>query len=105
MGMGTRPWQEKQEDIWIANAELARSPGHPFYQRLNELLDGEKFDAFVEGLCRKFYAAKHGPPGSCAGDLLPLAADRIFRGHRQRARDRLAAGGFAWRCGSLWALG
>jgi len=39
MGMGTRKFQERQEEIWIANAELARSPGHPFYQRVNELLE------------------------------------------------------------------
>src|SRR5215472_11840919 len=49
MGMGTRRSEEQQEEIWIANAELARSPGHPFYQLVNELLDGEKFDLFVEG--------------------------------------------------------
>src|ERR1019366_3842563 len=30
-----------------------------------------------------------------AGDLLPVAADRVFRGPRQRAWDRLAVGGFA----------
>lgn len=56
MGMGTRESQKSQEDIWIANGELARSPGHPFFQRLNELLESEKFDEFVGGLCRKFYA-------------------------------------------------
>ena len=60
MGMGTRQSQQKQEEIWIANMDVARSPGHPFYQRLNELLDGEKFDPFVEGLCGKFYAATMG---------------------------------------------
>jgi len=31
---------EKQEDIWIAHTELAVAPGHPFYKRLNELLEG-----------------------------------------------------------------
>ena len=56
MGMGTRQSQAQQEEIWIGNGELARSPGHPFYQRVNELLDAEKFDVFIEGLCRKFYA-------------------------------------------------
>ena len=30
-----------------------------------------------------------------AGDLLPVAADRVFRRHRQRAWDRLAIGGLA----------
>jgi hypothetical protein len=48
--MRTRQLREEQEEIWIANAELARSAGHPFYQRLNELLESEKFGAFVEGL-------------------------------------------------------
>jgi hypothetical protein len=67
MGMGTQQSQGKQEEIWIANTELARSPGHPFYQRLNELLDREKFDLFLEGLCRKFYAAKMGRPSLVPG--------------------------------------
>jgi len=58
--MGTREGQEKQEDIWIASGDVARSPGHPFYQRMNELLDGENFDEFAEGLCRKFYAPRMG---------------------------------------------
>src|ERR1700739_4499585 len=62
MGMGTGKGQEKQEDIWIASGDLARSPGHPFYQRLNELFDGEKVDEFAEGLCRKFDAPRYGRP-------------------------------------------
>src|ERR1035441_3076953 len=39
MAMGTRRQREKQEDLWIAHAELASAPGHPFYQRLNEVSD------------------------------------------------------------------
>src|ERR1035441_10189264 len=54
MAMGTRKQREKQEDIWIAHTELASAPGHPFYQRLNELLEGEGFDEFVEGRCAQF---------------------------------------------------
>ncbi|HMH05716.1 MAG TPA: hypothetical protein VK579_03455 [Terriglobales bacterium] len=42
MATGTRKQREKQEDIWIAHAELASAPGHPFYQRLNELLEAER---------------------------------------------------------------
>ena len=60
MAMGTRKQREKQEDIWIAHTELPSAPGHPFYQRLNELLEAEKFDEFVERRCAKFYAAKYG---------------------------------------------
>ena len=80
MGMGTRQSQEQQEEIWIANAELARSPGHPFYQRLNELLEGEKFDVFVEGLCRKFYAEKMGRPGLVPGIYFRSLPIRYFEG-------------------------
>ena len=58
--MGTRKQRGKQEDIWIAHAELASAPAHPFYQRLNEVLEAKQFDEFVEGRCRKFYAAKMG---------------------------------------------
>jgi transposase len=74
MGMGTtRKSQEKQEEIWIASGDVARSPGHPFYQRLNELLDGEKFGEHVEGLCGKFYAPRMGRPGLAPGIyFLPL---------------------------------
>jgi transposase len=67
MAMGTRKQREKQEDIWIAHTELPSAPGHPFYERLNELLEGEKFDEFVEGRCAKFYAAKYGRPSLTPG--------------------------------------
>src|ERR1700693_3566793 len=67
MAMGTRKQREKQEDIWIAHTELPSAPGHPFYQRLNELLEAEKFDEFVEGRCARFYAAKYGRPSLTPG--------------------------------------
>src|SRR5713226_10172177 len=67
MAMGTRKQREKQEDIWIAHSELASAPGHPIYQRLNELLEAEKFDEFVEKRCAKFYAAKYGRPSLTPG--------------------------------------
>src|SRR6266404_5837718 len=67
MAMGTRKQREKQEDLWIAHTELASAPGHPFYQRLNELLEAEGFDEFVEGRCAKFYAEKYGRPSLTPG--------------------------------------
>src|SRR5664280_2223446 len=48
MAMGTRKQREKQEGLWIAHTELASAPGHPFYQKLNELLEAEGFDELVE---------------------------------------------------------
>jgi transposase len=97
MGMGTRQSQEKQEEIWIANVELARSPGHPFYRRLNELLDEEKFDAFVEGLCGKFYAPRMGRPGLAPGIYFRSLLIGYFEGIDSER-------GIAWRLADSLAL-
>jgi transposase len=67
MAMGKREEQQKQEPLWIAHAELAAAPGHPFYEKLNELLDGERFDTFVEALSAKFYAPQFGRPSLLPG--------------------------------------
>jgi hypothetical protein len=80
--MSKRSGGEKQEDIWIAHTELGVAPGHPFYTRLNELLEGARFDEFVEGLCAPFYHARPGATLATAWDLLSGAAGGVFRRHR-----------------------
>ena len=55
--------RRRQADLWVASSQLARSPGHPFYEALNEVLSEHGFDDFVEELCGKFYAEKMGRPG------------------------------------------
>ena len=65
--MGTRRDRERQEDLWITHSELAAAPSHPFYERLNELLTGEKFDQFAEAACARFYAANNGRPSLAPG--------------------------------------
>ena len=67
MAMGKREDQQKQEPLWIAHTELASAPGHPFYEKLNDLLDAERFDSFVEGVSAKFYADKFGRPSLVPG--------------------------------------
>ena len=39
MAMGTRKDQEQQEELWTPQASLAKGASHPFYQRLNQLLE------------------------------------------------------------------
>ena len=51
----------------MAHTQLAASPGHPFYERLNAVLDAEGFDRFVEELCAKFYAPQFGRPSLTPG--------------------------------------
>ncbi len=41
---------------------LAQAPGHPFYRRLNEVLDQAGFDQFCETRCQMFYHEKLGRP-------------------------------------------
>jgi hypothetical protein len=42
--------------MWIAANELPPTGGHPFYQRLNQVLDGHALDEFIEAQCAPFYA-------------------------------------------------
>ena len=67
MALGTRKQRMRQETWWIAQQELPASAAHPFYTRLNELLDAEKFDEFAEAACKQFYAKKMGRPSLTPG--------------------------------------
>ncbi len=80
MAMSKRSGGEKQEDIWIAHTELAVAPGHPFYKRLNELLEGAGFDEFVEGLCARFYHARLDGPRCGLGFTFERCGWCISRG-------------------------
>src|SRR5271169_5929330 len=97
MAMGTRKQREQQEDLWIAHTELASAPGHPFYQRLNELLETEGFDEFVEGRCAKFYAEKNGRPSLTPGIYFRALLIGYFEGIG-------AERGIAWRLADSLAL-
>src|SRR5271166_2039180 len=90
MAMGTRKDRERQEDLWISYADMAVGPGHPFYVRLNEVLDGEGFDGFVEKLCAKFYAEKQGRPGLTPGIYFRSLMIGYFEGIESER-------GIAWR--------
>jgi transposase len=90
MAMGTRKGRERQEDLWVAYTDVAVGPGHPFYVRLNELLDSEGFDAFVEKLCARFYAEKMGRPGLTPGIYFRSLMIGYFEGIE-------AERGIAWR--------
>ena len=43
--------------MWIAVNDLPVTGGHPFYRRLNQVLETHGFDVFVETQCAPFYAA------------------------------------------------
>ena len=88
--MGRRKSRERQEDLWVAYGDMAVSPGHPFYVRLNEVLDNEGFDAFVEEQCARYYADKLGRPGLTPGIYFRSLMIGYFEGIE-------AERGIAWR--------
>ena len=81
--------------MWVATAELPKSPGHPFYVRLNALLDGNDFDRFVEGQCARFYAPVMGRPSLAPGRYFRLLLVGYFEG------IGLGASGSPWRASDL----
>jgi Transposase domain (DUF772) len=97
MAMGTRKQREKQEGLWIAQQELAAAPEHPFYQKLNELLEAERFDEFVESRCAKFYAERNGRPSLTPGIYFRALLIGYFEGIG-------AERGIAWRLADSLAL-
>ena len=95
--MGKWEDQQTQEPLWIAHTELAAAPGHPFYQKLNELFDAERFDGFVEGLCAKFYAPQFGRPSLLPGIYFRSLLIGYFEGIEGER-------GIAWRVADSLAL-
>ena len=94
MAMGKR--KSEQAPIWIPTTDLPVSPGHPFYARLNAILDEAGFDRFVEEQCRSFYAPVMGRPSLPPGRYFRLLLLGYFegldseRGIAWRAADSLA---------------
>src|ERR1700675_4910565 len=86
-----------QGDLLATWAEMPRSPGHAFYDRLQDLLREAGFDAFVEGVCKPYYAPRMGAPSVPPG--------RNFRMHMIGYFEGIASErGIAWRCSDSYSL-
>ena len=97
MSMGTRKHRQRQEQLWVTHTELATAPGHPFYKRLNDLLDQEKFDEYVENECARFYADNDGRPSLTPGTYFRLLLIGYFEGIDSER-------GIAWRAADSLGL-
>src|SRR3712207_8538152 len=64
---------ERQTELMVGWAELPRSPGHAFYDRLQAVLVEAGFDRFAESRCQPYYASGRGRPS--------LPPGRYFRMH------------------------
>lgn len=77
--------------------EMPRSPGHVFYDRLQQVLVGADFDGFVEATCKRFYAEKKGAPSVPPG--------RYFRMHMVGYFEGIASErAIEWRCSDSLSL-
>src|SRR5438105_4187 len=65
MALGKR--RQKQTSLWVEASQLQARGRHPFYSRVNEVLDGAKVDTYAELICRKYYAKTMGRPSIAPG--------------------------------------
>jgi transposase len=96
MSMGRRP-TEQQLDLWVPTTELPKSPGHVFYDQLNQLLQQSGFDAFVEKHCQKYYADGTGRESIPPGVYFRMLLIGYFEGLDSQR-------GIAWRCSDSLSL-
>src|SRR5215472_1407942 len=86
-----------QDDLVASWAEIPRSPGHAFYDRLQTLLKEAGFDVFVEDTCKPYYAARLGAPS--------LPPGRYFRMHMIGYFEGIdSERGIVWRCSDSLSL-
>jgi len=89
--------EAEQSSMWVAAQDLAKSPGHAFYEKLNEVLAAGGFDQFVEELCAPYYAEIQGRPSIPPGVYFRMLFIGYFEGlGSQRA--------IAWRCADSLSL-
>jgi len=88
---------ERQTDLVVGWAELPRSPGHAFYDRLQAVLVEAGFDRFAETRCAPYYAGRRGRPS--------LPPGRYFRMHLVGYFEGIdSERGLEWRCSDSLSL-
>ena len=83
--------------MWVATQDLPRSASHPFYKRLNRVLDKGDFDRYVEKLCAPFYAETMGRPSLPPGRYFRALIVGYFEGIDSER-------GIAWRVADSLSL-
>ena len=97
MAIGTRKKRQRQQDLWIAVADVVQTPGNVFYDRLNDILNRRRFDETVEQLCRRYYKGPYGRPSITPGVYFRMLLIGYFEG---LGSER----GIAWRVADSLSL-
>ncbi len=89
--------QDRQSELLVTWAEMPRSPGHVFYDRLQAELVAAGFDGFVEDRCAPYYAAGRGRPSLPPGRYFRMLLVGYFEGIDSER-------GLEWRCADSLSL-
>ena len=80
MAMGKRRQRERQQELWMASATIVDTPGHVFYERLNDVLSEHDFDRRIEHLCQRYYRGRRGRPSMAPGVYFRMLLVGYFEG-------------------------
>ena len=97
MAMGKR--KQRQEALFLMADELPKSAGHPFYEKLNELLAEADFDRWIERRCAQYYdqEERRGQPSIPPGVYFRM----LLVGYFEEIDSQR---GIAWRCADSLSL-
>ena len=93
--MGKR--KAKQQGLWVSMNEIPKAASHPFYAKVNEVLEQRKLDLRLEHLCRRFYKPVWGRPSMAPGVYFRMLLIGFFEGIDSER-------GIAWRVADSLSL-
>jgi transposase len=95
MAMGRR--KPKQEPLFFSAQEIPKAASHPFYAKVNEILERNKVDKRLEYLCKRFYEPVMGRPSMAPGVYFRMLLLGYFEGIDSER-------GIAWRVADSFSL-
>ena len=93
--MGKR--KAKQTELWVNTSEIPKAVSHPFYVKVNEVLERHQVDRRLEHVCRRFYKPTFGRPSMAPGVYFRLLLLGFFEGIDSER-------GIAWRVADSLSL-
>jgi transposase len=95
MAIGKR--KPKQEPLFFSAQEIPKAASHPFYAKVNQILERHKIDKRLEHLCKRFYKPVMGRPSMIPGVYFRMLLLGYFEGIDSER-------GIAWRVADSFSL-
>jgi len=78
MAMGRR--KARPRSLWVSQDEIPKAASHPFYSKVNQVLDRHRVDERLEKLCRRYYKPTYGRPSIAPGVYFRMLLIGFFEG-------------------------